>query len=451
MRLIARFAKEAENYFEIITVYDSRVVKEHINKSTPILVSIVKEYPSAVWFERKITDDFGIEILYSHDKRPLVKHENFPKNTFPMRKSFDKIALDRANSVEEPSTVNHGVILGPTHPYHLESSQFQLFDRDKEILHFESMPFYKYRGIEKMVEGMSLSEAKPIIERISGTSTIAYQLAFLDIQLQASKRVLPSTLKIKHIFLLELERIINYLSDLAVMCRFIDFIEGFSFFMKLVEEGRESMQLLTGHRFGFGAIEMDKGLINLEQGYEFVRYLEKELSWFEEWLEEKPSFWKKILEQGFIKKEEALTFGLVGLVARASGVEIDRRIEDALYSEYGFVIAQESGGDSSSRFKIRLTEIYTSLRIMRRVLDTKVFPFFLGTYKDGEYYSYKESSDGELMMYIELKDEKIERFFVRDASFLNAQIVSRALKGNELSSLGLILKSIPLNFSANDL
>ena len=451
MRLIARFAKEQTEYFEIITVYDVRTIKERINKLTPTLVSIAQEHPSATWFERKITDDFGIEILYSIDKRPLVKHEQFPKDLYPMRKNFEKLSVESNSEILEPTKGNHGVILGPIHPYHLESSQFQLFERNNEILHFESMPFYKYRGIEKMVEGLTLEEAKPIIERISGTNTIAYQLAYLDIQLQASKRQLPETLKREHMFFLELERIMNHLNDMAMMCRFIDFLEGASFFMKLLEEGRETMKRLTGHRFGFGAIDLSKSSVELEKGSDFLSHLEKELLWFEKWMKSKPSFWKSLVQQGIITKDDALSFGLVGIIARSMAIDLDRRDDNSLYKEYGFIPACENIGDTSSRFKIRLTEIHTSVRMIRKILNNKVLPFFLGTKKDGEYYAYIESSAGEVMMYVELKDGKINRFFLRDPSFLNAQILSRCLKNSEIDALGLIIKSIPLSFSANDL
>ena len=143
--------------------------------------------------------------------------------------------------------------------------------------------------------------------------------------------------------------------------------------------------------------------------------------------------------------------GLVGIVARSVDIDLDRRKDSRFYYKYGFLSASENIGDASSRFKIRLTEIYTSLRMMRKVLDNRVLPFFLGTTKDGEYTSFIESSAGELMMYLELKDKKINRFFLRDPSFLNAQILSRCMKNSEMDALGLILKSIPLSFSANDL
>ena len=302
-----------------------------------------------------------------------------------------------------------------------------------------------------MLEGMSLDKAKPIISRISGSSSIAYQLAYLDIQLQASKRKLPTSLKIKQMFFLEFERVLNYLSDLGTICKSIEFKEGFSFFMKLLEYGRETMSDLTGHRFGFDIISMDSSSLELERGYKFIRHLEKELLWFESWIKDKRCFWKRLIQEGLVSRDDARELGLVGIVARSVNLDLDRRKDDKLYKKYGFVTAKEEIGDSSSRFKIRLTEIHTSLRVMRRVLDNRVLPFFLGSFLDGEYYSYIEGSAGELMMYIEIKDEKIERFFVRDPSFLNAQALSRSLKGNEINTLGLVINSIPISFSANDL
>jgi len=450
MRLIARFAQEQEKFFEIITVYDKRTIIEHLNKKTPALISIAQDYPAAAWFERKITDDFGIEILYSNDKRHLVKHEHFPKDIFPMQKKYTKLSVSHEEEVSL-STNNHGVILRPTHPYLLESSQFQLFDKDQTILHFEMMPFYKYRGIEKMLEGLTLEEGTPIVERISATESIAYQTALLEIKLQASKKVLPEMLKKRHIFLLEFERILSHLSDLATLCQLVEFHDGSSFFDKLLELGREKMKELTGHRFGFNSIRLDNNTENIDNVYEFLFSLEKDLISFEKWIETKDNILKKMLLLGQISKKDAEAYGLVGLVARCSSINIDRRHDDNFYEKNDFYINLEEAGDTFSRFNIRITEIFTSLRVMRNLRTHEMLPFCMGTPVDGEYYSYVEASTGELMMYISLKKGIIDRFYVRDASFLNGLALSLAIKNSDVSTLGLIVKSIPLNISAIDL
>ena len=451
MRLIARFAQEQESYFEVVTVYDEKVIKERLNKNTPALISIAENFPSAVWFERKISDDFGIEILYSNDKRPLVKHEHFPKNLFPMRKNYTKFSVNHQYAEEIDIPVNHGIILGPTHPYHLESSQFQFFERNKKVLHFELMPFYKYRGIEKMLEGLTLEEARPMIERISAPQTIAYQIALLEIQLQASKKILPEILKKRHIFLLEFERILNHLNDLSILCQLVSFPEGTSFFIKFLEDGRETMKKFTGHRFGFNSILLDANFHDMEDVYQFLFALEKELQLFEEWIEQRDDILEKMLLLGTISKKDVEKYGLVGILARCVGLHIDRRVEDIFYEKNDFYINLEDGGDSFSRFNIRVNEIFTSLRVMKNLLKKNLFPFFLGTVVDGEYYSYVESSAGEIMMYIALKEGLIERFFIRDPSFLNAQILPLCIKDSEIDNLGLIVKSIPLHISTIDL
>ncbi|MGZ8546740.1 MAG: NADH-quinone oxidoreductase subunit C, partial [Sulfuricurvum sp.] len=72
MRLIARYAKEKQDYFELITVFDTQTEKQRITKEYPHTDSIATQYPSALWFERKIHDDFGIVFDGSFDNRSLV-------------------------------------------------------------------------------------------------------------------------------------------------------------------------------------------------------------------------------------------------------------------------------------------------------------------------------------------------------------------------------------------
>ena len=450
MRLIARFAKEQEKYFEVITVYDLKVVKERINKKIPILLSIAKEYPSAVWFERKMLDDFGIKILYGTNKPSLVYHKQMVAETYPMRKGYRKKHL----LYEKPllfSALNTSLSLGPTQAYHLESSQFRFIEKNNTMTQFNTKNFYKHRGIEKMLEGLTLEEARPIVERISGSMSMAYQLAYLDIELQASKKELPMIIKKRHLFFLELERILNHLFDMSLICQFVEFKEGAFFLMKLHEEGRELLKKLTGHRYGFSTITIDGSLLSVEESDEYLFYLEQELLWFEKWISKEDYFWKKLLNQGVLLKKDIEAYGLVGLMARSVDIDLDRRQNDKLYMEYDFCRASEYTGDVSARFKIRLTEIFTSLSLIKPLIKNRVFPFFIGSIIDGEYYSYIESSSGELMMYISIKNQKIERFFLRDPSFLNAQILPHVMNGNLITSLGLISKSIPLSFSASDL
>ena len=191
MRLIARFAQELADDFEVITVYENEVQREKISKEQPIIKTLAKKHPSAIWFERKMQDDFGIVIEDAFDKRPLVHQERFPKNIHPLRKDFQKKVLQeegyRPYKYEEISGESvFQVAVGPIHAGIIEPGHFQFSQAGEEILHLEVRHFYKHRGIEKMLEGKTLDEAKPIIDRISGNESVAYQICHRDILLQAS-------------------------------------------------------------------------------------------------------------------------------------------------------------------------------------------------------------------------------------------------------------------------
>ena len=62
MRLIARYAKALESGFEIVTVWDDKVEKEQVPQNDPRIKTLTKSHPAAIWFERKMHDDFGILI-----------------------------------------------------------------------------------------------------------------------------------------------------------------------------------------------------------------------------------------------------------------------------------------------------------------------------------------------------------------------------------------------------
>jgi Ni,Fe-hydrogenase III large subunit len=71
--------------------------------------------------------------------------------------------------------------------------------------------------------------------------------------------------------------------------------------------------------------------------------------------------------------------------------------------------------------------------------------------QDGRYVSFAESSIGELFMSIEIEHGVIERFFVRDPSFMNWQALHLMMPGNIIADFPLINKSCDLSYAGNDL
>jgi len=455
MRFIARYAKEKERIFEIVTVYDTKVEKEQVHKENPVVQTLSHEHPAALWFERKMQDDFGIIIEDAFDKRPLVHHEQFAKNLHPMCKDFQKKELQLSKFKPYDYEVIKGegifnVSVGPIHAGIIEPGHFHFSQAGEEMLHLEVRHFYKYRGIEKMLEGKTLQEAKPIIERISGNESVAYQICWRDILLQATKQELPQTLQKRHAFLLELERLIHHLTDLGFIPNDAGFGAALSFASRLAEDARRKMKEITGHRFGFGAVDFQNKLIDIVAMQEWLHAMQKSIEYFEDWIIDVPSLWDRLDTTGILSIQKAVKYDSVGVVTRASGLAVDRRV-NSFYLKHGFKLSSELSGDVAARFKVRIAEVKNSLEMMFNFFEEDETVFLPLDVKDGEYMSFCESSLGELFLSVDIKNGCIERFFARDASFMNWQVLHVMMRNDIIADFPLINKSCDLSYAGNDL
>jgi Ni,Fe-hydrogenase III large subunit len=456
MRLIARYAKDKGEKFEIITCYDEKRETVLVSKENPQIKTLSHLHPSAIWFERKMQDDFGIVSIEAFDTRPLVHQECFPKDMHPLCKDFDQKDLEASSFKPYDYEAIKGesvfqVSVGPIHAGIIEPGHFHFSQAGEEILHLEVRHFYKYRAIEKMLEGKTLFEAKAIIERISGNESIAYQHCWRDIILDASDTSLGLAQKKYHALLLEMERVIHHLTDLGFIPNDAGFGAALAFASKLSEDARRKMQEITGHRFGFGAVDFESHNIDVDKIKPWLETLEAEVAYFKEWIMDIPSLWDRLDITGKLPRKKAVKYDTVGVVARASGLSIDRRLDDDFYVVHGFKLVTEKSTDVAARFKVRLAEIQNSIEMMHQLLVDEVPPIELKEIEDGEYMAFCESSIGELFMEIELKEGVIERFFVRDPSFVNWQAVHLMMRSDIIADFPLINKSCDLSYAGNDL
>ena len=455
MRLIARYAKDKGKHFEIVTYYDEKIESEFVSKQNPKIKTLSHTHPAAIWFERKMQDDFGIKIEDAFDVRPLLHHERFPHTLHPMRKSFKQKEIEAMAFVPYSYEVIEGesvfqVSVGPIHAGIIEPGHFHFSQAGEEMLHLEVRHFYKYRAIEKMLEGKTLWEAKPIMERISGNESIAYQHCWRDILLEATQTVLPDALQKRHAFLLELERVIHHLTDLGFIPNDAGFSAALAFASKLSEDARRKMQELTGHRFGFGAIDFENRLIDIQSLQAWLDALKASVADFETWIMDVPSLWDRLDTTGKLTQHKAVKYDTVGIVARASGIVLDRRSND-FYASHGFELLTQKSGDVAARFKLRIAEVQNSIKMMQHLIEVDESTCTIGTIHDGEYVSFCESSIGELFMAIDIKEGVIERCFIRDASFINWQAIHLMMRNDIIADFPLINKSCDLSYAGNDL
>ena len=456
MRLIARYALEGTEGLEVRTVYADRTEREVLGASVKV-DSIAGRHPAAIWFERKLHDDFGIVTENAFDTRPLLHHERWPRQVHPMRRDFAAdtvLAAQPFRAYAYEAVGGDGVFevsVGPIHAGIIEPGHFHFSQAGEEMLHQEVRHFYKYRGIEKMCEGKTLLEAWPIVSRISGNASVAYQHALRDIAFAAAEKARSDADRAYGALLLELERIIHHLTDLGFIPNDAGFGAALAYCSMRAEEARRLMQRLSHHRFGFDALREAADVPIADEVRRFVETLREQMRWFEAWITDIPSLWDRFDTTGVLRRFKALKYNTVGVVARASGVALDRR-DDAFYRARGFEMMTDDRGDVAARFTVRLKELFVSLRLMENLLDEAAQAALPDTSDaTGEFEAFSEGAPGELYLFVKLERGRIVRFFARDPSFMNWQALHLMMPGNIIADFPLINKSCDLSYAGNDL
>jgi len=460
-RLIARYARQLDaDMLEVVSVFEGSTQRSVCDTADPHIGTIAMSHPAAVWFERKMADDFGIVIDGAYDTRPLVHHERFPEGIHPMRREFTQTHLDmapfRPYLYEEVGGEGaFCVAVGPIHAGIIEPGHFHFSQAGEEMLHQEVRHFYKYRAIEKMLEGHTLPSARAMIERISGNASVAYQIAWRDLFLQASGASYAPAQEAYDAILLEIERVVHHLTDIGFIPNDAGFGAALAYASRLAEDTRRLMHTLSAHRFGFGAVAQGVEQRRSETIRQWCETLQEQIERFEAWIVDIPSLWDRFDTTGVLKRDKALRYDAVGVVARASGIAYDVRATQALYLEAGFETITQQSGDVAARFKQRIAEIKQSLALigyfMQKLEETAGLDTACAC-QSGYYESMVESATGALFMCVYLDgDGKIERFFARDAAFMNWQVLHAMMPGNIIPDFPLINKSCDLSYAGNDL
>ena len=68
--------------------------------------------------------------------------------------------------------------VGPIHAGIIEPGHFRFNVAGERIITLEGKLFFTHKGVEKLLEGRTIAEALPLVERVSGDSAASHALAF---------------------------------------------------------------------------------------------------------------------------------------------------------------------------------------------------------------------------------------------------------------------------------
>jgi Ni,Fe-hydrogenase III large subunit len=346
------------------------------------------------------------------------------------------------------------VPFGPQHPVLAEPIQLELTLRDEVVVEVVPGLGYVHRGIEVASEQRTFSEDLPLLERICGICSVAHAVAYAQAVEAIAGIEIPRRARLLRTFWFELTRIHSHLLWLGLAADAIGFEALFQSCWRIRERVLDLFDLTAGNRVILGVVAL--GGVRRDLPLSMQPAVTAALDDVEHGLAELAPFVVgneatalRLAGVAYIGREEAVSLGLVGPTARASGVRADVRTSGyAAHDELPLEPVVEEAGDALARTVVRWRELFDSLRLCREALDRlRGLPWQLAVPVPrrlrGEATSRVEAPRGELFYYVAADGgAHPSRVRVRTPTFANLAAVVRMLPGTQLAAVPVGLLSI---------
>jgi Ni,Fe-hydrogenase III large subunit/Ni,Fe-hydrogenase III component G len=323
-------------------------------------------------FEREMMDLFGIELLGHPRPRRMVRHAHWPQDWHPMRTDaapppefaasggFPFLTVDGDGVYEIP--------VGPVHAGLIEPGHFRFSVVGETVLRLKIRLWFVHRGIERLFQGRAATDATDIAERISGDTSAGHALAHSLAVEDALGITVPDQVHQLRALLIELERLYNHATDLGALANDVGFALANSHAQRIREQLLRVNDTVAGHRLLRGAIRPGGvRLLALPDPRELAA-IGADLAEVAALTLGNAGIYDRFAGTAALSTEQATELGCLGYVARASGVNVDARIEHPTTS-LPVTAIHATAGDVLARYTVRRDEFAASITLARHLVD----------------------------------------------------------------------------------
>jgi Ni,Fe-hydrogenase III large subunit/Ni,Fe-hydrogenase III component G len=452
------FANEKENWFVHAT---KEIPADDASFDSMATFSL----PSAK-LEREISDMFGIEALGHPNPIRLVRHSFWPEQFYPLRKDAFPPDDFVGKGMPYPFLPVEGegvyeIPVGPVHAGIIEPGHFRFSVVGETIINMQLHLYFTHKGVEKLFEGKSPAEGVALAERISGDTTIGHSLAYCQAIESLAGCEIPDRARYLRVILLEMERLYNHIADFGAICTDTGFAFAHSQCMRLRERLLRLNKQLTGNRLLRGGIVPGGVGHDLPGDINLASELNVILADFDEVAEislGNSMLMDRLEGTGRLTLQTAQDHGVVGYIARASGIDHDVRRDHpyAAYPSLKFKVPVFEAGDVLARTMVRVEEIRESVSLIQQALQKMpegAISSPLGKLPAWQpAYGIVEGWRGAIFHWVMADDQgRLYRLKVKDPSFVNWPALPFALLKNIVPDFPLCNKSFNQSYSGNDL
>ena len=359
----------------------------------------------------------------------------------------------------------HEVGVGPIHAGVIEPGHFRFMCLGEHVHHLEIQLGYQHRGVEALLLRRPPLTLAPLVESICGDSCIAYSWAYCAaVEALTDTRVSAEVEMVRGVAL-EMERVAMHLAALNGLATDIAFLQGGATYGRLRTAIINASMRMCGSRFGRGWLRPGgvRGLTEAQR-LDLVQTLSafaKDVALVNDLMVSARSVQARFKGVGVVSQLAAQELGLVGLVARASGVALDTRtrLPGRLYAALPADLLTEASGDCWARMQLRMREIDVSISWLLKLLgDTEIdlrcgmAPLQNELRPDLLCVSLREGARGPVVHVLETgAPGQLLHYKVQDPSMPNWFGLALAVRDNEIADFPVCNKSFDLSYCGNDL
>ena len=463
-----------EKVFRLYCVFESTICRKwffvvsDISEDIPEYKSLSKEIFSAALFEREMKEMFGLIPTDSPDTRRMRLHDEvWYEGNYPMRKKFTENNIKKSvfkkyvfKKVEGEGIFE--VPVGPVHAGIIGPGHFRFSVAGEPIINLEIRLGFTHKGTEKLFENKKPEECLKLTESIVGDSPFAHSMAFCNAMEKMYSITVPVRAQYIRCIFLELERMYNHAADIGGIALDVGFSFPSAYASIIKEKILRLNEKLTGSRYIknvniIGGVAKNICESDSKSIIEYLENISADFKELKDMLLTNVSFLDRVETTGILKRKTAEDMGIVGLPARASGIQKDLRKDfPCPYDYVDFKIIKQSKGDVLARINLRIEEFEESVRMIKQ---------FVKLLKAGEIkgksskesapdfaLGYVEGWRGPVLYWIKLNATGlIERCKIVDPSFHNWQGLSYVVIGSIIPDFPVCNKSFNLSYSGNDL
>ncbi|HEX7691135.1 MAG TPA: NADH-quinone oxidoreductase subunit D [Sediminibacterium sp.] len=348
--------------------------------------------------------------------------------------------------------------VGPQHPATHGVLHLVITLSGETIRKIEPHLGYIHRSIEKMCESLSYRQFIYVTSRMDYLSSHINNLGCALCVEKAMQVEVPQRAKVIRTIMSELTRIASHELWLGAMAMDLGAFTPFFYAFREREMINEIMEDTCGARLTMNYMVPGGVMFDLHPEFQqkvklFLNQFKQKVTEYDDLVTNNVIFQNRMKGVGVLTREDAISYGCTGPVARGSGVSCDiRKIYPyEVYGDVAFDEVLETAGDSFARYMVRVREMHQSVRIIEQLIDNIPEGDFQAKTKavlkppKGEFYQRVETARGEFGVYIVSEGGTTPyRIKFRSPGFSNLSALDHIARGSKIGDLMATMGTLDL-------